>query len=131
MFYNSDYVYIFNKFVIYIIGVDLLLSAFVYMKNESSTNQKALLDIVEEAEKTEYPEEESIYSSEDEVENVNEDVEIRDIDADQEIDVDQEIESFSEQLRSTPVAPEPEQPKKKRGRPPKNQETTPAPAAVV
>jgi hypothetical protein len=122
MFYNNDYVYIFNKFVIYIIGVDLLLSAFVYMKNETSMNQKALMDVDNEDDE-EKPENdielESIYSSDNEEGNEHElEPETEDI------DVDQEIESFSEQLKSTHINSEPptvEQPKKRRGRPPKAQ----------
>jgi hypothetical protein len=126
MFYSSEYVYIFNRFVIYIIGVDLLLSAFVYMKNETSMNQKALMDVDEDEDEDEKKSEidievESIYSSEDEPEDeVEPEPEIEDI------DVDQEIQSFSEQLKSSQViseSPTAEPPKKRRGRPPKTQVT--------
>ena len=36
LYYQNDYVYIFNKFVIYVIGIDLLLSAFLYFKQDTS-----------------------------------------------------------------------------------------------
>jgi hypothetical protein len=34
LFYHNDYISIFNKFVIYIIGIDLLLSAFFYYNSQ-------------------------------------------------------------------------------------------------
>jgi hypothetical protein len=36
LFYNNEYLNIFNKFIIYIVGVDLLLSAFYYYNLQSS-----------------------------------------------------------------------------------------------
>ncbi|NBP01632.1 MAG: hypothetical protein EBU90_16155 [Proteobacteria bacterium] len=36
LYYQNDYVYIFNKFVIYVIGIDLLLSAFLYFKSDNN-----------------------------------------------------------------------------------------------
>jgi len=127
MFYNNEYVYIFNKFVIYIIGIDLLLSAFVYMRNETSLYSKSVQEVEEmtKTEETENDEEEieveSIVSSELDYEDENAKVEKEDAD---EVDVDKEIQSFSEQLRQTPpVTADP--PKKKRGRPPKIQEPQP------
>jgi hypothetical protein len=127
IFYNNDYVYIFNKFVIYIVGIDLLLSAFVYMKNENSApNAHALVQDEDETAlevTTDDNEVESIYTSEGEHDDEGEHDEN---DEDVDVDVDQEIESFSEQLRrnseplineeATLVEP---QPKKRRGRPPK------------
>uniref|UniRef100_A0A6C0H6T2 Transmembrane protein n=1 Tax=viral metagenome TaxID=1070528 RepID=A0A6C0H6T2_9ZZZZ len=36
LYYQNDYIYIFNKFVIYVIGIDLLLSAFLYFKPDNN-----------------------------------------------------------------------------------------------
>lgn len=36
LFYNEEFVSIFNKFIIYIIGIDLLLSSFYYANNKNS-----------------------------------------------------------------------------------------------
>jgi hypothetical protein len=38
LFYNNDYLSIFNKFIIYIIGIDLLLSTFYYFNSSNSKN---------------------------------------------------------------------------------------------
>lgn len=38
LFYNDEYLSIFNKFIIYIIAIDLLLSTFYYLNNDSNTN---------------------------------------------------------------------------------------------
>lgn len=43
LFYNNDYVSLFNKFVIYIIGIDLLLSTFYYF-NTSKKQQNVQLN---------------------------------------------------------------------------------------
>lgn len=37
LFYNNDYVALFNKFIIYIIGIDLLLSTFYYFNTSKKT----------------------------------------------------------------------------------------------
>ena len=39
LFYNNEYLNIFNKFIIYVIGVDLLLSAFYYYNIQSSSDK--------------------------------------------------------------------------------------------
>lgn len=39
LFYNNEYLNIFNKFIIYIVGVDLLLSAFYYYNLQSSSDK--------------------------------------------------------------------------------------------
>jgi len=39
LFYNDEYLNIFNKFIIYIVGVDLLLSAFYYYNLQSSSDK--------------------------------------------------------------------------------------------
>lgn len=47
LFYNDEYVSLFNKFIIYIIGIDLLLSSFYYSHNKNSldyTNTEKLSD---------------------------------------------------------------------------------------
>lgn len=36
LFYNDEYLSIFNKFIIYIIAIDLLLSTFYYLNNDSN-----------------------------------------------------------------------------------------------
>ena len=36
LFYNEEFLSIFNKFIIYIIGIDLLLSSFYYARNKNS-----------------------------------------------------------------------------------------------
>lgn len=38
LFYNNDYVSLFNKFIIYIIGIDLLLSTFYYFNTSKKQN---------------------------------------------------------------------------------------------
>lgn len=42
LFYHEDYIGIFNKFIIYIIGVDLLLSAFYYLSANDTTQSNEL-----------------------------------------------------------------------------------------
>lgn len=44
LFYNNDYIYVFNKFIIYIVGVDLLLSSFVYFKNQPGIDYNDKVD---------------------------------------------------------------------------------------
>jgi hypothetical protein len=39
LFYNNDYVSLFNKFIIYIIGIDLLLATFYYFNTSSKSEQ--------------------------------------------------------------------------------------------
>lgn len=36
LFYNDEYLSVFNKFIIYIIGIDLLLSAFYYINSDTN-----------------------------------------------------------------------------------------------
>jgi putative flippase GtrA len=36
LFYNEEFLPIFNKFIIYILGIDLLLSSFYYSNNKNS-----------------------------------------------------------------------------------------------
>lgn len=40
LFYNEEFLSIFNKFIIYIIGIDLLLSSFYYAHNKNSLEYK-------------------------------------------------------------------------------------------
>lgn len=35
LYYNNDFIFIFNKFIIFIIGIDLLLSTFYHFNNEN------------------------------------------------------------------------------------------------
>jgi hypothetical protein len=42
LFYNNDYVALFNKFIIYIIGIDLLLSTFYYFNTSKKTQTQDL-----------------------------------------------------------------------------------------
>jgi hypothetical protein len=39
LFYNDEYLSIFNKFIIYIIAIDLLLSTFYYLNNDSNKTE--------------------------------------------------------------------------------------------
>ena len=39
LFNNVDYIYIFNKFIIYIVGIDLLLSTFYYSMHSSTLDE--------------------------------------------------------------------------------------------
>ena len=39
LYTNVDYIYIFNKFIIYIVGIDLLLSTFYYSMNASTVDE--------------------------------------------------------------------------------------------
>lgn len=45
LFYNNEYLSLFNKFIIYIIGIDLLLSTF-YFFNTSKTNESSTLNSI-------------------------------------------------------------------------------------
>jgi hypothetical protein len=45
LFYNNDYLSLFNKFIIYIIGIDLLLSTFYFFNTSKSQSQVEILDI--------------------------------------------------------------------------------------
>lgn len=64
LFYNDEYLNIFNKFIIYIVGVDLLLSAFYYYNLQSSSdklvkeNEEDDLDSESEDDDPEYEESE-------------------------------------------------------------------------
>ena len=42
LFYNEEFLSIFNKFIIYIIGIDLLLSSFYYAHNKNSLEYKQI-----------------------------------------------------------------------------------------
>jgi hypothetical protein len=67
LFYNNDYLSLFNKFIIYIIGIDLLLSTF-YFFNTSKTHQNMIdTDMFEKIDTTMQPIE--LIDSESEVEN--------------------------------------------------------------
>lgn len=63
LFYNNEYLNIFNKFIIYIVGVDLLLSAFYYYNLQSS--DKSIKEN-EESEDESEDEDDPEYESEDE-----------------------------------------------------------------
>jgi hypothetical protein len=43
LFYNNEYLSIFNKFIIYIVIVDLLLSAFYYFNLQGKSNEPELM----------------------------------------------------------------------------------------
>ena len=45
LFYNNEYLSLFNKFIIYIVGIDLLLSTFYYF-NSSKTHSYTTQDIL-------------------------------------------------------------------------------------
>lgn len=59
LFYNEEFLSMFNKFIIYVIGIDLLLASFYYAHNKNSL---------------EYTNLESIDNSEDVSEDISEDV---------------------------------------------------------
>jgi hypothetical protein len=63
LFYNNEYLNIFNKFIIYIVGVDLLLSAFYYYNLQSS--DKSIKENDESEDESE-DEDDPEYESEDE-----------------------------------------------------------------
>lgn len=44
LFYNDEYLSIFNKFIIYIIAIDLLLSTFYYLNNDSNKTEYNLIE---------------------------------------------------------------------------------------
>jgi hypothetical protein len=72
LFYNNEYLNIFNKFIIYIVGVDLLLSAFYYYNLQSSDK---LVKENEESESESEDEDDPEYESEDEDEDEQDDKE--------------------------------------------------------
>jgi hypothetical protein len=61
LFYNNEYLDIFNKFIVYIVIIDLLLSAFYYMKIQSDKKKllKSEIEDDESDEDTEYEDDES------------------------------------------------------------------------
>ena len=56
LFYNNEYLNIFNKFIIYIVGVDLLLSMFYYYNLQSSDKLIKQDDLDNESEEDDDPE---------------------------------------------------------------------------
>lgn len=69
LFYNDEYLNIFNNFIIYIVSVDLLLSAFYYF-NIQKTEDSLILQEVEDEEDSDKEEEED---QEDDIETSDED----------------------------------------------------------
>ena len=47
LFYNNEYLSIFNKFIIYIVGIDLLLSTFYYYNMENTLNNYEPINDIE------------------------------------------------------------------------------------
>jgi len=84
LFYNEEFLSIFNKFIIYIIGIDLLLSSFYYARNKNSLeyNQVENSDNI-----SDNISDETV--SVDEV-DIDDDIEV-DIDDDIEVDIDENI----------------------------------------
>ena len=66
LFYNNEYLNIFNKFIIYIIAVDLLLSAFYYYNLQSNNK---LIEAEEDSEVDSEVESDDEYESENESED--------------------------------------------------------------
>jgi hypothetical protein len=91
LFYNEEYLSIFNKFIIYIVVVDLLLSAFYYF-NIQEKNDAPKLQIKSKKEQKEESEDESDEEDEDDDEEVeymssdDEDEEQLDVDSQKYID---------------------------------------------
>lgn len=91
LFYNEEYLSIFNKFIIYIVVVDLLLSAFYYF-NIKEKNDAPKLQIKSKKEQKEESEDESDEEDEDDDEEVeymssdDEDEEQLDVDSQKYID---------------------------------------------
>ena len=48
LFYNVEYISIFNKFIIYIVGIDLLLSTFYYSMNTPTVEQDTTIPLLQE-----------------------------------------------------------------------------------
>lgn len=42
LYYNDEFLYLFNKFIIYIIGIDLLLSTFYYFSSEKANTSEEI-----------------------------------------------------------------------------------------
>lgn len=66
LFYNNEYLNIFNKFIIYIVGVDLLLSAFYYYNLQSSDKLVKENEEVEDDSDSESEDDDPEYESEEE-----------------------------------------------------------------
>lgn len=76
LFYNEEFLSIFNKFIIYIIGIDLLLSSFYYARNKNSL---------------EYNQVENSDNISDNISDETVSVDEVDIDDDIEVDIDENI----------------------------------------
>jgi hypothetical protein len=100
LFYNEEYLNIFNKFIIYIIIIDLLLSTFYYfsIQKESKRNADACVDTTkytlqpisqyEKANESESDDEES-YELDSELDSDSELEEEENIEEDEDVDVDE------------------------------------------
>jgi hypothetical protein len=89
LFYNEEYVNIFNKFVIYVIMIDLLLSIFYYFNIKKSQSQNKILaenPLGEDVDETEDDEGDDLEDTEGSSEGVVE----GDVEGDVEYDVDVE-----------------------------------------
>jgi hypothetical protein len=64
LFYQNEYVYIFNKFIIYVIGIDLLLAAFLYFKTETDYTKIASQPTIPFSDEFEYNEHLTPFQSE-------------------------------------------------------------------
>ncbi len=98
LFYNPDSISIFNKFIIYIVGVDLLLSTFYYNMNKiqsEEVNTPLLHQNVEETDSDEYSETDDFFESiYDEAEDADDELEAEDADDELEAeDADDELEA--------------------------------------
>jgi hypothetical protein len=45
LYYNDEFLYLFNKFIIYIIGIDLLLSTFYYFSSEKANTSEEIPEL--------------------------------------------------------------------------------------
>jgi len=51
LFYKPEFIYMFNKFLIYIVSVDLLLATFVHIKNNDADNPDVAISDAEDCDK--------------------------------------------------------------------------------
>jgi hypothetical protein len=100
LFYNNELLSIFNKFIIYIISIDLLLSTFYYLNNETQYNCENInpenIKLIEDTDSCHIPHLNDCESYDDDSENdteMEEDSENIDLEDDSDIETEQIVDN--------------------------------------
>lgn len=104
LFYNNDYLSIFNQFIIYIVVVDLLLSAFYYFNLQEDKNQQTKLQIRNDDKEKHQNTYESIHKYDSESDDDSESDEENESDEEDDDLVEQDLDIESQQYINNLIA---------------------------